>query len=83
MSTIKSKYKRKGDRENKEFTKLGWVFISLGNSIKVTNLLFSKTSLYNYKNLCRLDCLSIEENHVNSDDLVYDIFRIQSACKSL
>ena len=57
--------------------KLGWVFISLWNSIKGTNLLFSKTSMHNYENLRRLDCLGIEENHVNSDDLVYDILRIQ------
>ena len=57
--------------------------ILLRNSIKVINLLFSKTSLYNYENLCRLDCLGIEENHVNSSDLLYDVFRIQSASKSL
>ena len=66
-----------------ELTKLGWVYSSLGNRIKVTNLLFCKRSLHNYENLFRLGCFGIQENHVNSDDLVYDIFRIQLARKSL
>ena len=39
--------------------------------------MFSKPSLYDYKNLYSLDCLGIEENHVKSDDLVYDKFRKQ------
>ena len=47
-----------------ELTKLGWVVVSPGNNSEVTNLLFSKTSLHDYENLCSLDCLGIEENHV-------------------
>ena len=60
-----------------ELTKLGWVVVSPGNSSEVTNLLFSKTSLHDYENLCSLDYLGIEENHVKSDDLIYDKFRKQ------
>ena len=63
-----------------ELFKLGWVVVSPGNNSKVINLLFSKTSLHDYKNLCRLHCLGIEENHVKSDDLVYDKFRKQLRC---
>ena len=48
-----------------------------GNNSEVTNLLFSKTSLHDYENLCSLDCSGIEAHHVKSDDLVYDKFRKQ------
>ena len=48
-----------------ELTKLGWVVVSLGNSSGVSNLLFSKISFHDYENMCSLDCLSKEENHVN------------------
>ena len=51
--------------------------VSPGHSSEVTNLLFSKTSLHDYENLCSLDCLAVEENYVKSDDLVYDKFRKQ------
>ena len=47
------------------------------NDSEVTNLLFSKTSLHDYENLCSLDCLGIEENQVKSDDLVRDKFHKQ------
>ena len=51
--------------------------VSPWNNSEVTNLLFSKTSLYDYENLCSLDCLGIQENHVKSDDHVCDKFRKQ------
>ena len=47
-----------------ELTKLEWAVVLPGNNSEVTNLLFSKTSLHDYKNLCSLDCLDIEENYV-------------------
>ena len=65
-----------------EFTKQEWVVVSPGNNSEVTNLLLSKTSLHDYKNLRSLDCFGIDENHVKSDDLVYDKFRKQLGRKS-
>ena len=65
-----------------ELTKLEWVVVSPGSNNKVIKILFSKTSLHDYKNLCRLHCLGIEENHVKSNDLVYDKFRKQWGCNS-
>ena len=47
-----------------ELTKLRWAPVLSGNNSEVTNLLFSKTSLHDYKNLCSLECLGIEENYV-------------------
>ena len=81
MSTITPKWKRKKERDRL----WGWAnsrinqtrIVSPGHSSEVTNLLFSKTSLHDYENLCSLDCLAVEENHVKSDDLVYDKFRKQ------
>ena len=63
-----------------------YLYIVTNEDIKPVNgsqSVVSRRSLHNYENLFRLDCLGIQENHVNSDDLVYDIFRIQLACKSL
>ena len=47
---------------------------------KVINLLFPKTSLHDYENLCSLACLGTEKNHVKSDDLAYDKSRKQLGC---
>ena len=41
--------------------KFGWVIVSPGQEIGVTNMLLSKTSLHDNKKLCSLDCLDIEE----------------------
>ena len=51
--------------------------VSPENNSEVTNLFFSKTSLHGFENLCSLDCLGIEENHVKFDDIVYGKFRRQ------
>ena len=53
-------------------SKLGWVIVLPGNSTAVSNSLVSKKSLYDYENMCSLDSLSIEENLVKPDNLLYD-----------
>lgn len=55
-----------------ELMKFGWVFVSPEFNSKMTNILFSKTSQYDYENLGCLDCLGIEENHVKSDYYVHE-----------
>ena len=46
-----------------ELTKLVWVVLSPGKKNASTNTLFTKTSLHDYKNICSLYCLGIEEKH--------------------
>ena len=43
-------------------TNLGWVILLPGKGNVTTNILFTKTSLHDYENLCSLDCLSIDRN---------------------
>ena len=65
-----------------ELTKLGWVILSPGKENASTNILFTKTSLHDYENLCSLDCLSIEEKH-EKNEFVYGKFRKQLGRGSL
>ena len=59
-----------------ELTKFGWVVVSPGQEAGVTNILFSKTSLYDYEKLCSLDCLGIEETR-DDNNYVYEEFEKQ------
>ena len=54
-----------------ELTKLVPVVLSPGKENASTNILFSKTSLHDYENLCSLDCLGIEEKHEKNNQFVY------------
>ena len=40
-------------------------------------MMFSKTSVYDYENLCSLDVLGVKEEHVRRDEVVYDEFKKQ------
>ena len=60
-----------------EVTKLVWIILSPGKENASTNILFSKTSLYDYKNFCSLGCLGIEEKHETNNESVYGEFRKQ------
>ena len=44
-----------------ELIKLGSVILSLEKESASTNILFTKTFLHDYENLCSLDYLGIEE----------------------
>ena len=54
-----------------ELTKFGWVIISPGKENASTDILFTKTFLHDYKNLCSLDCLGTEEKHEKNNEFVY------------
>ena len=54
-----------------ELTKLGWDILLPGKENTSTNILFTKTSLHDYENLCSLDCLGIEEKHEKNNEFVY------------
>ena len=40
-------------------------------------MMFSKTSVHDYENLCSLDVLGVKEEHVRRDEVVYDEFKKQ------
>ena len=46
-----------------ELTKLGWVVISPGQETSITKMLFSKTAIHDYENLCNLDVVGIKDEH--------------------
>ena len=58
-----------------ELTKLGLVVISLSQEKVVTNMLYSKTTVHHYENLCSLNVLRIEENHKKGISVVYEQFQ--------
>ena len=60
-----------------ELTKLGWVVISPGQETSVAKMLFHKTSVYDYENLCNLDALDVKDEHTNRDEKIYDAFQKQ------
>ena len=51
--------------------------ISPGQESGLTNMMFSKTSVHNYENLCSLDVSGVKEEHVRRDEVVYDEFKKQ------
>ena len=60
-----------------ELTKLGWIILLPGKENSLSNILFTKTSLHDYENLCSLDCLGIEEEDEKNNEFVYREFRKQ------
>ena len=62
-----------------ELTRLGWVMIFPSQESDLTNMMFSKTSVYDYENLYSLDVSGVKEEHVRRDELVYDKFKKNSA----
>ena len=66
-----------------ELTKLSWVTLSPENENASSNILFNKTSLHDYGNLCSLDCLGIEKKHEKNNEFVYGEFRKQLGQDSL
>ena len=60
-----------------ELTKIGWVVISPGQENTVINMLYSKTTVHDYKNLCSLNILGIEKNHKKGNKAVHVEFQKQ------
>ena len=58
-----------------ELTRLGWGVIFPGEKSGLTNMMFSKTSVHDYENLCSLDVLGVSEEHVRQDSVVHDEFK--------
>ena len=52
-----------------ELTRFGWVIMSPGNEIDLNNLLLSRTSIDNYKKLCNLDVLGVQDIPKTHEDM--------------
>ena len=55
-----------------ELTKLSWVVNSPGQEYTVKNMVYSKTTVHDYENLCSLNVLGFEKNHKNRNSVVYE-----------
>ena len=60
-----------------ELTKVGWIINSPGQENTVTNMLYSITTVQDYKNSCSLDVLGVEENHMKGNSVVNEEFKKQ------
>ena len=58
-----------------ELTKRGWVIIFQGQ--ETSKLVFSKTSVHDYDNLCNLDVLGVKDEHPKRDGKIYNEFQKQ------
>ena len=53
-----------------ELKTLDWVILWPGKENTSTNIVSTKASLYDYENVCSLECLSIKENHEKNNEFV-------------
>ena len=61
-----------------ELTRFRWVIMSPGNEINLTNLMLSKTSIDDYKKLCNLDELAVQNIPKTHEDIVHTSFEEKS-----
>ena len=57
-----------------ELARLVRVILLPGKENSLTNILFTRTPLHDYQNLCSSDCLGIEEKHAKNNEFVYREF---------
>ena len=49
--------------------------ISPGQESSLINMMFCKTSVHDYENLCSLDVVRVKEEHVRREKVVYNEFK--------
>lgn len=60
-----------------ELTCFGWTVMSPGKEVDVTPMFLTQTSSFDYKNLCRLDVLGLEDSTTGDQASVYEEFKEQ------
>lgn len=60
-----------------ELTRLGWTIMSPGSESDLTNIFLTQTSAADYKALCRLDVLGLQDHPVGDQNLVLEEFKEQ------
>ena len=58
-----------------ELTRFGWMMMSPGKEVDLTNMFLTQTSSCYYENLCKLDVLGLEDSKVGDQDIVYQEFK--------
>ena len=60
-----------------ELTRFGWTMMSPGKEVDLTNMFLTQASSCDYKNLCRLDVLGLEDMNVADQGIAYKEFKEQ------
>lgn len=60
-----------------ELTRLGWTIMSPRSESNLTNMFLIQTSAADYKALCRLYVLGLQDHPVSNQDLVFEEFKEQ------
>ena len=64
-----------------EHTRFGWTIISSGSEVDLQNMFFTQTSIGDYKELCRLDVLRLQDTPIGDQNVVYEEFLEQLKLK--
>ena len=60
-----------------KLTPFGWTMMSPGKEVDLTNMFLTQASSCDYKNLCRLDVLGLEDMNVADQGIAYKEFKEQ------
>ena len=55
-----------------ELTKLGWILVSPGQGVNLSQMFLTQTSSVEYEELCRLDVLGLADTPVGDQEAVYE-----------
>ena len=58
-------------------TKFGWMVMSPGQEVNLSNMFLTQTSVADYKDLCRFDMLGLEDSPTRDQRAVYSKFKEQ------
>jgi hypothetical protein len=60
-----------------ELTKFGWILVSPGQGVDLSQMFLTQTSSVEYEELCRLDVLGLADTPVGDQEAVYEEFKEQ------
>ena len=60
-----------------ELTKFGWILVSPGQGVDLSQMFLTQTSSVEYEELCRMDVLGLADTPVGDQEAVYEEFKEQ------
>ena len=60
-----------------ELTKFGWILVSPGQGVDLSQMFLTQTSSVDYEELCRMDVLGLADTPVGDQEAVYEEFKEQ------
>ena len=60
-----------------ELTKFGWILVSPGQGVELSQMFLTQTSSVEYEELCRMDVLGLADTPVGDQEAVYEEFKEQ------